>query len=100
MYKGWHKVWGVVARNQYLSVELGNLFSQSILKYDLRDLFLFEQPKFQTFTWGFRSFRYIGFKLRYILSHSVKNKKDMDVLIKTPQSGVTAHNVFISLDVL
>ena len=61
---------------------LNNLFSQPILKYDLRDSFRLEQPKFHTFTYGFRSFRYYGSKLWNILPHSVKNTKDMNVFKK------------------
>ena len=61
---------------------LNNLFSQPILKYDLRDSFRLEQPKFDTFTYGFRSFRYYGSKLWNILPHSVKNTKDMNVFKK------------------
>ena len=47
---------------------LNHLFSQSIPKYDLRDSFRLEQPKFRTFTYGFRSFRYFGSKVTQYLA--------------------------------
>ena len=58
------------------------IFSQSILKYDLKDSFRLEPQKFHPFTYGFRSFRYFGSKLRNILPHSVKNTKDINVFKK------------------
>ena len=58
---------------------LNNLFKQSNLKYDLRDSSRLEQPKFHTFTYSLRSFRYYGSKLWNILPHRVKNTKDMNV---------------------
>ena len=39
---------------------LNDLFKQSNLKYNLRDSSRLEQPKFHTFTYGLRSFRYYG----------------------------------------
>ena len=57
---------------------LNNLFKQSNLKYNLRDSSRLEQPKFHTFTYGLRSFRYYGSKLWNILPHWVKNTKDIE----------------------
>ena len=37
---------------------LNNLFKKPCLKYELRDSHRLEQPKFNTFTYGLRSFRY------------------------------------------
>ena len=77
---------------------LNNLFSQSIPKYDLRDSFRLEQPKFHTFTYGFRSFRYFGSKLWNILPHSVKNTKDINVFKKNITEWCHSRQC-ISLDV-
>ena len=58
---------------------LNNLFKESCTKYDLRYSCRLEQPKFNTFTYGQRSFRYYGSKLWSILPYSVKNTKDLYV---------------------
>ena len=69
---------------------LNNLFSQSILKYDLRDSLRLEQPKFHTFTYGFRPFRYFGSKLWNILPHSVQDTKDINVFKKNKYHRVVS----------
>ena len=61
---------------------LNNLFKQPSLKYELRDSHRLEQPKFNTFTYGLRSFRYYGSKLWNVLPFSVKNTKEMHVFKK------------------
>ena len=58
---------------------LNNLFKQSSTKYNLRDSCRLEQPKFNTFSYGQRSFRYYGSKLWNLLPYSVKNTKDLNV---------------------
>ena len=77
---------------------LNNLFSQSIPKYDLRHSLRLEQPKFHTFTYGFRSFRYFGSKLWNILPHLVKNTKDINVYKKNITEWCHSRQC-ISLDV-
>ena len=61
---------------------LNNLFKQPCLKYELRDSHRLEQPKFNTFTYGLRSFRYYGSKLWNVLPFSVKNTKELHVFKK------------------
>ena len=78
---------------------LNNLFKQSNLKYNLRDSSRLEQPKFYTFTYGLRSFRYYGSKLWNILPHWVKNTKDLNVFKKNitewcHSRQCIAHDVF------
>ena len=58
---------------------LNNLFKQSSTKYDMRDSCCLEQPKFNTFPYRQRSFRYYGSKLWNLLPYSVKNTKDLNV---------------------
>ena len=58
---------------------LNNLFKQSSTKYNMRDSCRLEQPKFNTFSYGQRSFRYYGSKLWNLLPYSVKNAKDLNV---------------------
>ena len=58
---------------------LNNLFKQSSTKYDMRDSCRLQQPKFNTFSYGQRSFRYCGSKLWNLLPYSVKNTKDLNV---------------------
>ena len=50
---------------------LNYLFKQPCQKYE--DSHRLEQPKFNTFTYGLRSFRYYGLKLWNVLPFSVKN---------------------------
>ena len=45
----------------------------------MRDSCRLEQPKFNTFSCGQRSFRYYGSKLWNLLPYSVKNTKDLNV---------------------
>ena len=61
---------------------LNNLFKQPCQKYELRDSHRLEQPKFNTFTYGLRSFRYYGSKLWNVLPFSVKNTKELHVFNK------------------
>ena len=56
---------------------LNDIFIQSSLKYNLRDSCRLEQPKFRTFTYGLRSFRYYGSKLWNLLPYQVKNTRDI-----------------------
>ena len=58
---------------------LNNLFKQSSTKYNMRDSCRLEQPKFNTFSYGQRSFRYYGSKLWNLYPYSVKNTKDLNV---------------------
>ena len=58
---------------------LNNLFKQSSTKYNLRDSCRLEQPKFNTFSYGQRSFRYYGSKLWNLLPFSVKNTNDLNI---------------------
>ena len=58
---------------------LNNLFKQSSTKYNLRDSCRLEQPKFNTFSYGQRSFRYYGCKLWNLLPFSVKNTNDLNI---------------------
>ena len=58
---------------------LNNLFKQSSTKYDMRDSCRLEQPKFNTFSYGQRSFRCYGSKLWNLLPYSVKNTKDLNI---------------------
>ena len=61
---------------------LNNLFKQPCLKYELRDSHRIEQPKFSTFTYGLRSFRYYGSKLWNALPFSVQSTKELHVFKK------------------
>ena len=56
---------------------LNDIFIQPSLKYNLRDSCRLEQPKFRTFTYGLRSFRYHGSKLWNLLPYQVKNTRDI-----------------------
>ena len=56
---------------------LNDIFIQPSLKYNLRDSCRLEQPKFRTFTYGLRSFRYYGSKLWNLLPYQVKNTRDI-----------------------
>ena len=56
---------------------LNDIFIQPSLKYSLRDSCRLEQPKFRTFTYGLRSFRYYGSKLCNLLPYQVKNTRDI-----------------------
>ena len=60
---------------------LNNLFKQSSTKYNLRDSCRREQPKFITFSYGQRKFRYSGSKLWNLLPFSVKNTNDLNIFI-------------------
>ena len=55
------------------------LFKQLSTQYNLRDSCRLEQPKFNTFTYGQRSFRYYGAKLWNLLPFSVKNTNDLNI---------------------
>ena len=54
---------------------LNDIFTQPSLKYDLKDSCRPEQPKFRTFTYGLRSFRYYGSKLWNLLPYQMKNTR-------------------------
>ena len=56
---------------------LNDIFIQPSLKYNLRDSCRLEQPKFRTFTYGLRSFRYYGSKLWNLLPYQMKNTRDI-----------------------
>ena len=58
---------------------LNKLFKQSSTKYNLRDSYRLEQLKFNTFSYGQRSFRYYGSKLWNLLLFSVKNTNDLNI---------------------
>ena len=58
---------------------LNKLFKQTSTKYNLRDSCRLEQPKFSTFSYGQRSFRYYGSKLWNLLPFSVKNTNDLNI---------------------
>ena len=58
---------------------LNNLFKQSSIKYNLRDSCRLEQSKFNTFSYGQRSFQYYGSKLWNLLPFSVKNTNDLNM---------------------
>ena len=65
---------------------LNKLFKQSSTKYNLRDSCRLEQLKFNTFSYGQRSFRYYGSKLWNLLPFSVKNTNDLNIF-KTKITG-------------
>ena len=56
---------------------LNDIFIQPSLNYNPRDSCRLEQPKFRTFTYGLRSFRYYGSKLWNLLPYQVKNTRDI-----------------------
>ena len=56
---------------------INDMFTERPLKYDLRDSNLVHQPKFKTFKYGYRSFRYYGAKLWNSLPSSLKCEKDI-----------------------
>ena len=74
--------WWLFYRRIYASLGLNELFKQPCLKYELRDSYRLEQPKFNTFTYGLRSFRYYGSKLWNVLRFSLKNTKELHVFKK------------------
>ena len=74
--------WWLFYRRIYASLGLNELFKQPCLKYELRDSYRLEQPKFNIFTYGLRSFRYYGSKLWNVLRFSLKNTKELHVFKK------------------
>ena len=52
------------------------MFSKKKTKYEFRDQEILIQPKYDTTTYGFKSFRYYGAKLWNALPFDVKNTKD------------------------
>ena len=60
-------------------VYLNSMFSKKKTKYEFRDQEILIQPKYDTTTYGFRSFRYYGSKLWNALPFDVKNTKDLDI---------------------
>ena len=58
---------------------LNEMFSLSDSHYDLRDQFRLEQPKFNTKTFGYRSFKYLGAKLWNLLPSHLKSIDDLHV---------------------
>ena len=59
---------------------LSNLIRQPSTKCDLKDSYRLEQPKFNIFSYGQRSFRYYDSKLWNLRPYSVKNTKDFNIL--------------------
>ena len=58
---------------------LNEMFSLSDSHYDLRDQSRLEQPKFNTKTFGYRSFKYLGAKLWNLLPSHLKIIDDLHV---------------------
>ena len=58
---------------------LNEMFSLSNSHYDLRDQSRLEQPKFNTKTFGYRSFKYLGAKLWNLLPYHLKSIDDLHV---------------------
>ena len=58
---------------------LNEMFSLSNSHYDLRDQSRMEQPKFNTKTFGYRSFKYLGAKLWNLLPSHLKSIDDLHV---------------------
>ena len=56
---------------------LNAIFIQPSMEYDLMDSCRLEPPKFRTFPYGLRSFRYYGSKLWNLLPYQVKNTRDI-----------------------
>ena len=56
---------------------LNQLFSHSSCTYNLRDAHRVVQPKFNTYTYGYRSFTYYGSKLWNSLPRHVKDTDDI-----------------------
>ena len=56
---------------------MNNLFEISDPDYSLRDPFRLKQPKYDTKTFGYRSFRYHGSKLWNLLPVEVKSSESI-----------------------
>ena len=57
---------------------LNRLFTEPLANYNLRDRRRLNQPRFHTYTYGFRSFRYSGSKLWNSLPRAIKNTNDIN----------------------
>ena len=57
---------------------LNRLFTEPLAIYNLRDRRRLNQPRFHTYTYGFRSFRYSGSKLWNSLPRAIKNTNDIN----------------------
>ena len=54
------------------------LFTEPLANYNLRDRRRLNQPRFHTYTYGFRSFRYSGSKLWNSLPRAIKSTNDIN----------------------
>ena len=57
---------------------LKRLFTEPLANYNLRDRRRLNQPRFHTYTYGFRSFRYSGSKLWNSLPRAIRNTNDIN----------------------
>ena len=57
---------------------LNRLFTEPLANYNLRDRRRLNQPRFHTYTYGFRSFRYSGSKPWTSLPRAIKNTNDIN----------------------
>ena len=58
---------------------LNDLFTRSPMVYNLRDSQRLIQPEFNTFTYGFRSFRYYGAKIWNSIPCNIKETDSINV---------------------
>ena len=65
----------VMSNNHSLDL---TLFAEPLANYNLRDRRRLNQPRFHTYTYGFRSFRYSGSKLWNSLPRAIKNTNDIN----------------------
>ena len=59
---------------------LNHLFCEQTSDYHLRDSIRLIQPKFNTFKFGFQSFRYFGTKLWNVLPVDIKQSESLSIL--------------------
>ena len=77
---------------------MNDLFNSRPVKYILRDSHHLQQPKFNTYKYGFKSFRYYGAKLWNSLPTNVKYSKDINEFKKNVTewcSGTTCRGLEI-----
>ena len=58
---------------------MNNFFKIKSIPYGFRDSTILEQPEFNTKTYGYRSFRYVGAKLWNVLPLNLKNIDNLDI---------------------
>ena len=58
---------------------MNNFFKIKSIPYGFRDSTILEQPEFNTKTYGYRSFRYVGAKLWNVLPVNLKNIDNLDI---------------------